>query len=115
MGCHFLFPTQGWNLSLLCLLHWQAGSFPLTLLGKPQDVRLIQAGGTQNLATQRARLGDSGWHRSLGKNHRTRGGLGIMGGEQLSYCLGCPEELIEEKPQLKSERMIFAYVLNIAN
>ena len=38
-----------------------------------------------------------------------------MGGEQLSYCLGCPEELIEEKAQLKSERMIFAYVLNIAN
>ena len=35
-----------------------------------------------------------------------------MGGKQLPYC---PEELIEEKPQLKSERMIFACVLNIAN
>ena len=33
MGCHALlqgiFPTQGWNLSLLCLLHWQSGSLPL--------------------------------------------------------------------------------------
>ena len=31
VGCHFLlwgiFPTQGSNLCLLCLLHWQAGSF----------------------------------------------------------------------------------------
>jgi len=30
MGCHFLlqgiFPTQGLNLHLLCLLHWQADS-----------------------------------------------------------------------------------------
>ena len=32
-GCHALlqglFPTQGSHLSLLCLLHWQAGSLPL--------------------------------------------------------------------------------------
>ena len=39
VGCHFLlwgiFPTQGWNLSLLCLLHWQAGSLPLCHLGSP--------------------------------------------------------------------------------
>ena len=32
MACHALlqgiFPTQGWNLRLLCLLHWQAGSTP---------------------------------------------------------------------------------------
>ena len=32
--CHALlqgiFPTQGWNLFLLSLLHWQAGSLPLT-------------------------------------------------------------------------------------
>ena len=33
VGCHFflrgIFPTQGSNLCLLCLLHWQAGSLPL--------------------------------------------------------------------------------------
>ena len=39
--CHFLlqgiFPTQGSNLSLLCLLHWQAGVFFSTeSLGKPR-------------------------------------------------------------------------------
>ena len=37
MGCHFLFrgifPTQGSNLHLLCLLHWQADSLPLSKLG----------------------------------------------------------------------------------
>ena len=36
--CHFLlqgiFPTQGLSLSLLCLLHWQADSLPLSHLGK---------------------------------------------------------------------------------
>ena len=30
-GCHFLlqgiFPTQGWNPRLLCLLRWQAGFY----------------------------------------------------------------------------------------
>ena len=29
-----VFPTQGLNLSLLCLLHWQAGSLPLAPPGK---------------------------------------------------------------------------------
>ena len=37
MGCHFLlqgiFPTQGSNLHLLCLLNWQADSLPLCYLG----------------------------------------------------------------------------------
>ena len=40
MGCHFLFqgifPTQGSNLCLLCLLHWQAGSLQLNYLGSPR-------------------------------------------------------------------------------
>ena len=35
VGCHFLlqgiFPTQGLNLHLLCLLHWQAVSLYLLL------------------------------------------------------------------------------------
>ena len=39
VGCRFLlqdiFPTQGSNPSLLCLLHWQADSLPLNHLGSP--------------------------------------------------------------------------------
>ena len=39
MGCHALlqgiFPTQGLNPCLSCLLHWQAGSSPLHHLGSP--------------------------------------------------------------------------------
>ena len=42
VGCHALlqgiFPTQGSNLSLLCLLHWQAGSLPLA----PPEKALLQ-------------------------------------------------------------------------
>ena len=38
-GCHILlqwtFSTQGSNLHLLCLLHWQVGSLPLAPPGKP--------------------------------------------------------------------------------
>ena len=30
-----VFPTQGLNVRLLCLLHWQAGSLPLAPPGKP--------------------------------------------------------------------------------
>ena len=41
VGCHELlqgiFPTQGWNPSLLCLLNWQAGSLPLGPAGKPEE------------------------------------------------------------------------------
>ena len=39
VGSHVLlqgiFPTQRWNLSLLCFLHWQAGSLPPAPPGKP--------------------------------------------------------------------------------
>ena len=39
VGCHALrqgvFPSQGLNLSLLRLLHWQPGSLPLVTPGKP--------------------------------------------------------------------------------
>ena len=43
--CHFLlqriFPIQGSNPSLLCLLHWQADSLPLCYLGSPPgDIRI---------------------------------------------------------------------------
>ena len=41
VGCHFfllgIFPTQGSNSCLLCLLHWQVGPLPLAPLGKPQN------------------------------------------------------------------------------
>ena len=41
VGCHALlqgiFPTQGSNLRLLCLLHWQGGSVPLAPPGKPNS------------------------------------------------------------------------------
>ena len=39
VGCHFLlqeiFPTQGWNPSLLSLLHWQADSLLVCHLDRP--------------------------------------------------------------------------------
>jgi len=39
VGCHFflhsIFPTQGSNPCLLCVLHWQVGSLPLVPPGKP--------------------------------------------------------------------------------
>ena len=35
-----VFPTQGWNPPLSCLLCWQAGSFPLVPLGKPPITRI---------------------------------------------------------------------------
>ena len=39
VGCHLLrqriFPTQGSNSHLLCLLQWQAGSLPVVPHGKP--------------------------------------------------------------------------------
>ena len=31
-----IFPTQGWNLPLLCLLYWQVNSLPLSHLGSPR-------------------------------------------------------------------------------
>ena len=50
LGCHFLlqgiFPSQGLNLHLLCLLHWQADSLPLCHLGS-----LFVANGDSGLVT----------------------------------------------------------------
>ena len=46
VGCHVLlqgvFPTQGSNSCLLCLLHWQAGSLPLALPGKLPNSSLVK-------------------------------------------------------------------------
>ena len=45
VGCHFIlqgiFSTQGLNLYLLCLLHWQVGSLPLVPTGKLPLNKLI--------------------------------------------------------------------------
>ena len=42
VGCHAIlqgiFPTQGSNLSLLCLLHWQVDSLSLAPPAKPEYV-----------------------------------------------------------------------------
>ena len=35
------FPTQGWNPSLLHLLHWQTGSLPLSHLESPQKLIVV--------------------------------------------------------------------------
>ena len=49
VGCHILlqgiFPTQWLKLHLLRLLHWQAGSLPLVLPGKPQICRWYHSNG----------------------------------------------------------------------
>ena len=36
---HGILPTQGSNLCLLCLLHWQADSLPLLHLGSPKCIK----------------------------------------------------------------------------
>ena len=42
VSCHFrlqgIFLTQGLNLCLLCLLHWQLSSLPLAPPGRPRDI-----------------------------------------------------------------------------
>ena len=47
VGCHFLlqsiFPTQGSNLRLLCLLHWQEDSLTLCHLGRSRACRSKRA------------------------------------------------------------------------
>ena len=44
VGRHFLlqgiFPTQGLNLGLLCLLHWQVGSFTTSTAWETPESRL---------------------------------------------------------------------------
>ena len=48
VGCHALlqgiFPTQGSNPHLLCLLHWQMGSLPLSPPEKPKTRRRVAKG-----------------------------------------------------------------------
>ena len=53
VGCYALlqgiFPTQGWNLLLLHLLHWQVNSLPLAPPGNPY----IHIGAPERYDTQR--------------------------------------------------------------
>ena len=76
MRCHFLFqgifPTQGLNLSLLRLLHWQADSLLLPLPGKPQ--LLLQFG--LNLQYRK--------HILLKYTHRTFSKIDYMMGHKIS-------------------------------
>ena len=48
VGCHFLlqgiFPTQGSNMGLLSLLHWEAGSLPLGPPGNPGESLGVRGG-----------------------------------------------------------------------
>ena len=62
MGCHFLFKgillTQGLNLSILCLLHWQGGSSVAPMV--------------KNLpANQKSWVGSLGWEDPLEKGVTT--------------------------------------------
>ena len=63
MVCHFLlqgiFPTQGSNPCLLCLLYWQADSLPLSHLGRPQKTP------TQPQISAQGSLSDACPHSSL--------------------------------------------------
>ena len=58
-----IFPTQGFNPHLLCLLHWQAGSLPLAPPGKPKvclDNYIKGFPGGSDGKESACNLGDSG-------------------------------------------------------
>ena len=61
VGCHALlqeiFPTQGSNAHLLCLLHWLAGSLPLAV--EVGDGRICS--GDRNSLTNEKGEGREGW------------------------------------------------------
>ena len=62
-----IFPTQGSNLSLSCLLHWQAGSLPLVPPGKSRDPPgLGQNKGQGGVKTNGPSSKSSGGNRLLG-------------------------------------------------
>ena len=68
-GCHFpgIFPTQGWNLSLQYLLHWQVGSLPPSQQGSPE---MVLEGGRKQRRRACLFSGCAGWPRpGLFPNH----------------------------------------------
>ena len=62
MGCLFqeIFPTQGSNPHLLCLLHWQANSLPLVTPGKPPKRVQMNLFTKQNVEVQLNKHGYQG-------------------------------------------------------
>ena len=63
---HGVFLTQGQHPSLLCLLHWQAGSLPLWHLGSPQ---VLPTCGSQKT------LADGGQNPQLSQRLKSLSGL----------------------------------------
>ena len=67
VGCHALlqgiFPTQELNSRLLCPLHWQAGSLPLSITWEAPGEVLVRSWGYRNV--QGAPAGKEGRCESL--------------------------------------------------
>ena len=62
VGCHFLLqeilPTQGPNLCLLCLLHWQADSLQLSHLGSTSNDVCDTKAAKWTLSSHRYKIGN---------------------------------------------------------
>ena len=78
LTCQEIFPTQGSNPHLLCLLPWQAGCLPLAPPGKP-----ITKGYIKQLRELKCRFSDSkictleslqlcSFHKKINIKHKTR-------------------------------------------
>ena len=73
-GCHALlqgiFPTQGSNLCLLCLLHWQVDSLPLSHVGSPINhaysdeifIKIPEVQGSERFQVGECVCVLGGWH-----------------------------------------------------
>ena len=68
MGCRALlqgvFPTQGWNLCLSCLLHWQVSSLPLVPPGKPTGEEWLAKGNLEFSCQEGGEI--DAWQQSTG-------------------------------------------------
>ena len=56
-----IFPTQGLNLHLLFLLHWQMGSLPMCHLGSPYLVRKVVISKSWKKITVRVQCHSVAW------------------------------------------------------
>ena len=59
-----IFPTQGWNLRLLCLLHWQVSSLPLVPPGKPPGEEWLAKGNYEFSCQEGGEI--DAWQQSTG-------------------------------------------------